>query len=250
MSKGGRARDRSNARRIVEQQKAADRRRRVTIWTSVAVVVVLVAAGLIGWGLLSHQKSTTASKLTVPPGVVDGGTAWKIGTGPVKVDLYEDFMCPICHNFENQTGATIKQLVSQNKITVQYHTVSILDENSNGTKYSTRSAGAAAAAAIEGKFVQYHDALYANQPEEGSNGLTDAKLIDLGKSVGLTDDAFVTAVHNQTYDAWVSSVTDQFASRGFNGTPTIVVNGKVLQGPNQSVPTTALFTQTVDQAAG
>jgi protein-disulfide isomerase len=250
MSKGGRARDRSNARRIVEQQKAAERRRKVTVWTSVAVVVVLVAAGLIGWGVLSHQDKTTASKLTVPVGVVDDGTAWKVGTGPVKLDLYEDFMCPICHNFETQSGATIKQLVAQNKVTVQYHTVSILDANSNGTKYSTRAAGAAAAAAIEGKFIEYHDVLYANQPEEGSNGLTNAKLIDLGKSVGLTDSAFVDAVNKQTYDAWVSNVTSQFASRGFNGTPTIVVNGKVLQGPNQTVPTTELLTQTIDAAAG
>lgn len=250
MSKGGRARDRSNARRIVEQQKAAERRRRVTLWTSVAVVVVLVAAGLIGWGVLSHQDKTTASKLTVPAGVVDGGTAWKIGTGPVKVDLYEDFMCPICNNFEQQSGATVKQLVSENKITVQYHTVAILDDSSSGTKYSTRAAGAAAAAAIEGKFVQFHDALYANQPAEGSSGLTNAKIIDIGKSVGLTDTAFVDAVNKETYDAWVTNVTNQFASRGYSGTPTIVVNGKLLQGPNQTVPTTQLLTQTIDAAAG
>jgi len=250
MSKGDRARERNNARRIVEQQRAAERRRRVTIWTSVTVVVVLIVAGVIGWATLSHQDKTTASKLVVPAGVVDDGTAWKIGSGPVKVDVYEDFMCPICNNFEKQTGATIKQLVQQNKITVQYHTVSILDESSNGTKYSTRAAGAAAAAATEGKFVEYHDALYANQPQEGSNGLDNAKLIDLGKSVGLTDATFVNAVNKQTYDAWVANVTSQFAQRGFNGTPTIVVNDKVLQGPGQSVPSTQLFTQTVDAAAG
>jgi protein-disulfide isomerase len=250
MSKGGRERDRNSARRIVEQQKAAERRRRVTIWTSVAVVVVLVAAGLIGWSVLSHQDKTTASKLTVPAGVVDDGTAWAVGTGPVKLDLYEDFMCPICHNFENQSGAAIKQLVAQNKVTVQYHTVAILDDSSSGTKYSTRAAGAAAAAAIGGKFIEYHDALYANQPEEGSSGLTNAKLIDLGKSVGLTSDAFVNAVNQQTYDPWVATVTNQFSQRHFTGTPTIVVNGKVLQGPNQTVPTTDLLTQTINQAAG
>jgi protein-disulfide isomerase len=250
MSKGERARERNNARRIVEQQKAAERRRRVTIWTSVAVVVVLVAAGLIGWGVLSHQDKTTAAKLTVPAGVVDGGTAWKIGTGPVTLDLYEDFMCPICHNFEDQSGQLIKQMVTENKITVQYHTVSILDDSSNGTKYSTRAAGAAAAAATEGKFVEFHDALYANQPKEGSDGLTNAKIIEIGKSVGLTDDAFVNAVNKQTYDPWVANVTNQFAQRGFNGTPTIVVNGKVLQGPGQTVPSTDLLTQTIDQAAG
>jgi protein-disulfide isomerase len=250
MSKGDRARDRSNARRIVEQQRAAERRRRVAVWTSVAVALVLVAAGLIGWGVLSHQKKDTAGKLTVPAGVVDDGTAWKIGSGPVKVDVYEDFMCPICNQFEQQTGATIKQLVAQNKITVQYHTVSILDDRSSGTRYSTRAAGAAAAAAVGGKFIEYHDALYAAQPEENSSGLDDAKLIDIGKSVGLTGAPFTDAVNKHTYDAWVTDVTNQFSARGYTGTPTIVVNGKVLQGPQQSVPTPDLFTRTVDAAAG
>jgi len=246
MSKGGRARDRADARRIVEQQKAAERRRRVTIWTSAAVVLVLVLAGLIGWRVLASQQKSTATALTTPAGVVDSGTAWSIGAGPVVVDLYEDFMCPICHEFENATGATIKQLVADKKITVRYHTVAILDASSNGTQYSTRAAGAAAAAAIDGKFIEYHDVLYANQPQEGSSGLTDAKLIDLGKSVGLTSTAFVNAINNKTYDAWVAKVTDTFSSRGYSGTPTIVVAGKQLQG----VPTTAQFTQAVTQATG
>ena len=109
---------------------------------------------------------------------------------------------------------------------------------------------AAAAAAVAGKFIEYHDALYANQPAEGSNGLDNAKLVDIGKSVGLTSDAFVNAVNNQTYDAWVATVTNQFAQRGYSGTPTIAVNGKVLEGPKQTVPSTELFTQTVNAAAG
>ena len=38
MSKGNRGRDRTAARKIVEQQKAAAKRRQVTLWTSVSVV--------------------------------------------------------------------------------------------------------------------------------------------------------------------------------------------------------------------
>jgi protein-disulfide isomerase len=247
MSKG--ARDRTNARRIVEQQKAAERRRRVTVWTSVAVVAVLVIAGLIGWGVLSRQESSDAGKLTTPSVAVDDGTAFAVGAGPVVVDLYEDFMCPICHEFENQTGPTIKQLVTDKKVTVRYHPVSILDPASNGTQYSTRAAGAAAAAAVDGKFIEYHDVLYANQPEENSDGLTDAKLIELGKSVGLGD-SFATAVNDKTYDAWVAKVTDTFSARGFTGTPTIVVAGKQVEGPNHTLPSTAVFSQAVTAAAG
>jgi protein-disulfide isomerase len=247
MSKG--ARDRANAKRIVEQQKAAERRRKVTMWTSIAVVVVLLAAGGIGWGVFAGQQKTDSGTVATPSVAVDDGTAFAVGSGPVVVDIYEDFMCPICHEFENQTGPTIKQLVTAKKTTVRYHPVAILDRSSNGTQYSTRAAGAAAAAAEGGKFTEYHDVLFANQPEENSDGLTNAKLIELGKSVGLGD-AFATAVTDKTYDAWAGKVTDTFSARGYNGTPTILVAGKVLQGANQTLPTTANFSQAVAAAAG
>jgi protein-disulfide isomerase len=239
----------ARAKRIVEQQKAAERRRRVTIWTSLAVVAVLAIAGLIGWSVQSGQEKTVASALTTPSVAVDDGTAFTVGTGKVTVDLYEDFMCPVCHEFENQTSATIKQMVTDKKITVRYHPVSILDRASNGTQYSTRAAGAAAAAAQAGKFVEYHDVLYANQPQENSDGLTDAKLVELGRSVGLGD-AFAQAVTDRTYDSWATKATETFSSRGYNSTPTIVVDGKPVEGADQTLPSTAAFTQAVTAAAG
>jgi protein-disulfide isomerase len=244
-----RDRDRAAAKRVVEQQRAAERRRMVTIWTSVAVVAVLAIAGLIGWGVLAGQEQTDAGRLTTPPVAVDEGTAFASGDGPVTVDVYEDFMCPICNEFEQQTGPTIKQMVTDKKITVRYHPVSILDRASNGTEYSTRAAGATAAAAVDGKFLEFHDALFANQPAEGTDGLSDDRLVELGRSVGLGD-PFAAAVQAGTYDAWAGKVTETFASRGFTSTPTIVVNGKQVQGPNRTLPTTAVFTEAVTAAAG
>jgi protein-disulfide isomerase len=247
MSKQGR--DHGNARRIVEQQKAAERRRRITVWTSVGVVLVLLLAGLIGFVTLRSQNAD-AGAVIVPPGSVDSGTAFAVGDGPVVVDVYEDFMCPICNEFEKQSGATIKTLVSGHKVTVRYHPVAILDRASNGTLYSTRAAGAAAAAAEGGKFIEYHDVLYANQPAENSDGLTNAKLIELGTSVGLTSTAFANAVNDKTYDGWAGQVTETFSKRGFTGTPTIIVAGKLVTGPNQSLPSDAVFSQAVAAAAG
>jgi protein-disulfide isomerase len=247
MSKGQRERERIAARKIVEQQKAAAKRRQVTIWTSVAVVAVLVIAGLIGFGVYANQSKDTQSKAVTPSVAVDNGSAFAVGTGPVTIDLYEDFMCPICHEFESQSAATINQLVADKKVTVRYHTVAILDDRSQGTKYSTRAAGAAAEAAQEGKFKEYHDVLYQNQPKENSTGLTDAKLIELGKSVGLGD-TFATAVDKKTYDSWVATVTDTFSARGFNGTPTVVVNGKQLTSPDGTPPTPDLLSQAVTAA--
>jgi len=248
--KAAQARERAQARRIVEQQKAKERRRKITMWTTMGVVLVLVVAGLVGYGVLSAQDKKTASKLTTPSVAVDSGTAFTVGTGPVVIDVYEDFMCPTCHEFETADGATLQQLVTQNKVTVRYHPVAILDPSSNGTNYSTRAAGAAAAAAVAGKFLQYHDVLYQNQPKENTSGLTDAKLIDLGKSIGLTSAAFVDAINNKTYDSWADKVTNTFSQRGFNGTPTLVIGGKQYQNAQSAYPQPAELTSLVTAAAG
>ena len=82
MSKG--TKDRAAARRIVEQQKARERRRSVTLWTTVTVVAVLIIAGLIGWGVLAGQDDDTAGNVVVPSTATDGGTAFAAGSGPVK----------------------------------------------------------------------------------------------------------------------------------------------------------------------
>ncbi|MFI5492913.1 DsbA family protein [Actinoplanes sp. NPDC051859] len=235
MSKG---KDRAQAKRIVQEQLAREKRRKVTLWTSVGVVFVLVMAGLIGWSVAAGQEQDNAGKLTVPPVAVDEGTAFARGSGPVVVDIYEDFMCPICKEVETMTGPTVKQLVDTQKITVRYHPIAILDRYSS-TQYSTRSAGAAAAAAQGGKFFEFHEALFAQQPPENSAGLDDAKLVEIGKSVGL-DQTFADAVTGKTYTAWATKVTDTASARGVTGTPTFFVAGKKLDSPTPQALTAAV----------
>jgi protein-disulfide isomerase len=163
----------------------------------------------------------------------------------VKIDIYEDFICPACGQFEAGAATTIDQLVAANKVTVQYHPIAILDRMSNGTQYSTRSAAASAAAAEGGKFSEYHQVLFDNQPVEGSAGLTDTRLIELGRSVGLTDQTFADAITGKTYWPWATKVTEQASGRGVTGTPTVLVNGQKLDNP-----TPAALEQAVAQAAG
>ena len=246
VSKGNRDRvSKAKAKEVVARQHAAERRRAVTLWTSVAVVLVLFVAGLIGYSALAEQD---AGKLTTPTVAVDDGTAFAVGTGPVDVDIYEDFLCPNCNRFEQANAAALKQLTDAGKITLRYHPVAILDRASNGTEYSTRSAAASAAAAQGGKFAEFHQVLFANQPAENTDGLSDARMVELAATVGLTSDAFVTAVNEGTYKAWAVQATEKFSERGFTGTPTIVVDGTKVTGPGDTVPTTELLTQAIEAA--
>jgi protein-disulfide isomerase len=218
------------AARAVREQIAREKRRSRAMWASIAAVAVLVIAGLIGWAAVASQDS---GDFTPPPGAVEGGTGIKVGSGPVQIDIYEDFICPACGQFEQQTGATIDELVSAGKVTAVYHPVAFLDRASS-TDYSTRSSAASGAAAEGGKFREYAKALFAQQPAEGSAGLSDDQLIEIGRSVGLGD-AFAQAVRDGKYKPWTAHVTEEASGDRVNGTPTVRVAGKDVQPTTQAI---------------
>ncbi|MDP9799717.1 protein-disulfide isomerase [Catenuloplanes nepalensis] len=210
---------------MVREQLAKERRRRTTLWTSVVAAAVLLVAGIAGYGIFTAQRS---GEVFTPASAIADGTGFSVGTGAVTVDVYEDFMCPACGQFESAAGATIDELVKAGKVTVVYHPISILDRYSNGTQYSTRASGASACAADGGKFTEYHKALFDNRPEEGTSGLDDAKLISLGTTLGLGDD-FTRCVEDGRYETWSAQITDRASERGVTGTPTVYVAGTVLE---------------------
>ncbi|WP_328339603.1 thioredoxin domain-containing protein [Micromonospora sp. NBC_00421] len=216
---------RNEAARVVREQLAREKRRKRTLWTSVGAVVLLVIAGLIGWSVYSGQKSDT---FTAPPGANDAGTGIVLGTGPVTIDLYEDYLCPACKQFQQTSGETVDQLVSSGKARVVFHPVAYLNRFST-TEYSTRASAASGCAAKGGKFKEFTDALFAQQPAEGSAGLSNDQLIDIGAGVGLAKDDFGSCVRDGTYKAWTEHVTDDASKAGVTGTPTIKVNGTAVE---------------------
>ncbi|MEU2611335.1 thioredoxin domain-containing protein [Micromonospora sp. NPDC007271] len=215
---------RKDAARVVREQIAREKRRTRTIITSIAAAALLVIAGLIGWTVYSSQKSKS---YTAPAGANHEGTGIVIGQGPVTIDLYEDYLCPACKQFQDTSGSTINQLINENKVRVVFHPVAYLNRFSS-TQYSTRASAASGCAAEGARFREFTDALFAKQPPENSPGLSDAELIDIGASVGVNRDAFSSCVKDGTFKSWTAHVTDDASRSGVTGTPTIKVNGKEL----------------------
>ncbi|RIV36749.1 DsbA family protein [Micromonospora radicis] len=213
---------RKDAARVVREQLAREQRRKRTLWISIGAVAVLVVAGLIGWSAWSSQGSRD---FTAPPGATGDGTGIVVGTGPVTVDIYEDYLCPACKQFEQTSGGTIDQLISEGKIRAVYHPVAYLNRFSS-TEYSTRSSAASGCAAEGGKFTEFGKALFAQQPPENGAGLSDDQLIDIGAEVGLNRDSFGSCVRDGKYKPWTAHVSAEATRANVTGTPTVLVNGE------------------------
>jgi protein-disulfide isomerase len=125
--------------------------------------------------------------------------------------------------FEEQNGAALDEMTDGGLITLVYHPLGFLDRLST-TRYSTRAAAASGCASDGGRFREYLYALYDNQPPEGSDGLSDEELVQLGLQTGL-DEGFGTCVLDHRYVAWAEYMTALAAQRGVTGTPTVYVDG-------------------------
>jgi protein-disulfide isomerase len=217
------------ANRMVREQLAREARRRRVVIVSIVAVAALIIAGLASWAIYNNQQG---GSYATPAHAVSDNTGVQVATGQVQVDAWVDFLCPICKQFEASASSTLDQLTADKKITLVYHPVAILDQNTDPAGYSTRAAAASGCAQDLGKFPEFFKALYAQQPAEGSAGLSDDQLVQIGASVGLIDPTFAKCVRDGKYRGWAGHTTDTFSAKGYTGTPTVVVAGKQLSAPS------------------
>lgn len=234
---GGAARNERRRR----QQEAADKlasagidtgkRSSAANRTPLIVVAAVVAIALVIGGFVFWTQSGTSEPVAANHPVELSGSVVIAGTGPVTVDVYEDFLCPECERFEERYGDEITTALNEGRVTVRYHGISILDRLTDPEGYSTRAANAALCSATAGIFPAYHAKLFDEQPSEGGAGLTDDELIAFGSELGAGPD-FATCVTDGTHtegiaDGTRAAVADpDLQTDGNFGTPTVTVDGQ------------------------
>ena len=245
------------AQERARQQQVQARRRKVGIGAAGLAVIAVVAGIAVAVSVGNSGKSAANGPLVAPAHTSGpNGTVIVYGNPNAKhtLDVWEDFRCPICDKLEKADGPTIQQLADNGTYKIQYHMATFLDNNLGGTG-SMEALQVAGAALNEStaKFKAFHDVLYANQPEETTDGFGNLNtLLDLAKKVpGLVTPQFTKDVQDRVYAPWASKVSDAFNSSGVTGTPTLKLDGRQLnvfdaQG-NAITPAqyTALVQQTV-----
>jgi protein-disulfide isomerase len=252
---------RENARVMRDEEKKRRRRNRIITQVSVvagaiavAVIIVLIVSSSIkppiagpgnmaSDGILLHGDGTGEIVAVKNDGIpIDGKptpTDPKKYGDTVNIVIYIDYQCPFCQAFEKTNAETIGTWVSQGLATVEYHPIAFLDAQSQGTKYSSRAASAAACVANyqPDSFFQVNAALFSNQPAEGTSGLTNAEIASIIGQAGVTDVDVITCINDEKYVRWVTDATERTGSAVPNsdlekigGTPTILVNGQQYTG--------------------
>lgn len=199
----------------------------------IGICAVLVVAIVVIVGVTLKSREVDQSKLEsigavhasseYTTKVADDGTivAGK-DDAKVKIDIYEDFICPVCGTFEGRDKDKINKAIADGKLQVSYRIVNMLDPNSSPAGYSSLAGNATIAAAKAGKFDDYHASLFASQPAEGKAGWTNDQLANLGLRLGITDPQFANDVKNGTYTPKVQAQYDKVKTQPwYKGTPTV-----------------------------
>ena len=127
---------------------------------------------------------------------------------------YIDYQCPACLAFEETNLGNVAGWVQSGKATLELHPIAFLDRSSEGTRYSSRAANAAACVANydPDRYIFVAAALYQNQPAEGTTGLTNAKILSVLKTAVASSSYAINAdithcVNTEQFKKWVAAAT-------------------------------------------
>ncbi len=194
-----------------------------------SIVVVLLA--VIVYSVWPKGGTTTETSGGAVSSTQGGPIVIGDASAAVTVDIYTDFMCPYCGQFEQACGEDLQKALDAGTAKLAIHPMSFLDQASNGTQYSTRAASAFVTLAQEDTNVawKFNRLLFANQPAENSSGLSDDQLKALAVEAGASPE-LAASITKLSYRSWVESATQAAFADGVKGTPTVKINGTVFSG--------------------
>lgn len=246
MSQPSSRRDALRAHQAAEQAKAKRMRTIVTAASAVVAVVIIAIVGIVVADSLRKDSVQAGAQVTPPHATADFGI--DVFPGRAKADALhvvaiQDFQCPWCKVTSDNYTPLLDALAEKGEITLEYRTIAMLDAGLRNDA-SMRSAMANASAAVVGKYREYHEAVYAHQPQHEGDGFSDELLRDqIPAEIGLTGDDL--SRFHELYDSkatkqFVEDATKKALEDGYTSTPTYLVNGTKISLMGQNGPNTEL----------
>lgn len=201
-------------------KSAARRRSSRRLFLLIAGGALAVVAALIAFQAFGGESDTLPERVATGEGRVLGDE-----NAPVTLVEYADFQCPVCKRAQTSVLSQIEQeYVTQGLVKIEFRMFPFLGQE------SFNAAQAAEAARDQGKFWEYHDALFNAQGRENSGAFTYANLVEIARDVGLDVPLFEQTLASNVHLDAVRAEADAAMAAGINSTPTFFVNGERIVG--------------------
>ena len=137
---------------------------------------------------------------------------------PIELIEFSDFQCPFCQRANPTVQQVLKTYGDRIHFVYRHYP---LPNHPNARP----AAEAAACAAEQGRFWEYHDVLF-----ENASRLTDADLKTHASAAGLDSAKFGACVDSHRFKNQVDQDIKDANAAGVSGTPAFFINGRALEG--------------------
>jgi protein-disulfide isomerase len=134
---------------------------------------------------------------------------------PLELVMFGDFQCPFCLGAQSILRRVRERL--GDRLLFGFRHLPIPERH----PLAPLAAEASEAAAAQGKFWEYHDALYPLQPK-----LSREVMLQVGRDLGLDAERMATEIDSGAHRDRVARDVASAEASGATGTPTFFVNGK------------------------
>lgn len=176
-------------------------------------------------------ESDTTDDPTPSETTAKAADTYGLGVGdpdaPVKVEVFEDYQCPFCQQFESASHDQLMEATAAGDAYVVYRPMAFIND------YSGRALNAFGVVLdVSGGDValKFHDLLFENQPSEAGPYPSDDDLVDLAVQAGAQEKQVRRGIEQLSFGQWVVNGNDAASKRGVNTTPSVFVDGEQVSG--------------------
>jgi protein-disulfide isomerase len=133
---------------------------------------------------------------------------------PLELVMFGDFQCPYCLGAQSVLRRVRERL--GDRLLFAFRHLPIPERH----PLAPLAAQASEAAAAQGQFWEYHDALFQAQPK-----LSRETMLEVGRELGLDAERMASEIDAGAYEERIARDVDSAERSGATGTPTFFVNG-------------------------
>lgn len=145
-------------------------------------------------------------------------------TAPAELVVFSDYQCPFCAHWSRDTLPALLDYVDEGQLRIVWRDVNLSGEASE------RGARAVYAAALQGQFLDFHQALMEDGRGASDDALEEQSLIELADELGLDVPRFTADMKSPEAANAMRQNEGEGQTQGVTRTPSFVFNDQFISG--------------------